>query len=188
MSHMDPRTVEAELIRAYAQAQIPIGLLHAVISVESAWDILAHRTEPAFYQRYIQGNQDLLGHRWYLCPRLISASYGLMQIMHTTALWWVQKSGFPGLGRKLREAPWLLFEPDTNLKIGSEILGYKMHRYGAPMGILAYNGGQPQNAPLAYLRRVVDAWSAHLRTIDYVPPEFDHVLEYLEEHGKREKG
>jgi soluble lytic murein transglycosylase-like protein len=57
-------------------------LVEAVVWTESTDHTDAFRPEPNFYRRYLKGKPEWAG--WV--PRRISSSYGLMQVMYTTAI------------------------------------------------------------------------------------------------------
>ena len=82
-------------------------LLMAVIEVESAGDPKAYRFEPAFWERYLKNNDDWKDRD----AKEVSASYGLMQLMYTTA-WGL---GWRGDGPDL-------YEPVINIKLGAKLL------------------------------------------------------------------
>jgi soluble lytic murein transglycosylase-like protein len=67
-------------------------------------------------------------------PKLQDASYGLMQLLYSTA---------KGLGYQGPAAG--LYDPETNIKLGSRLLGQLKQRYGDsfPRVYSAYNSGRP---------------------------------------------
>lgn len=118
-------------------------LVEAVVTVESAGMFNAYRYEPAFWQRY------LVNHPRYkdMPPREASASYGLMQIMYSTAV----EEGFTGM-------PWELFNPILSLEYGCRHLSKNLawaDNYEAgtltdreiASALAAYNGGRRGNEP-----------------------------------------
>lgn len=136
-------------------------LLKAIAVVESALDETAYRhsrQEARFYQRYILDRPKWTAHRYYDQPRVIAASYGLMQLMYTTATW----MGFPEQGDW-----WLLFEPKLNIDLGARYFSQKLGRYhDREHALAAYNAGalsltvdgQPVNA--WYVAKVKQAYAA----------------------------
>lgn len=115
---VDPDLIEAITIK---ETRLPkIGVL-------SRAD--AFRFEPGFYDRYLKGKPSWQGK----IPRRIAASYGLMQIMYTTAV----SFGFKG-------EPELLFVPENSLFWGSTYLKHLLRWSGGDehRACAAYNGGQ----------------------------------------------
>lgn len=109
---------------------IDYRLLLATAKAESNFDNTAHRPEPGFYKKYLKQNaagwanqyktifknikepsEDLLIH-------IFSSSYGMCQIMYSTAL----SNGFKG-------KPHELYNEDINLNIAAKYLGHLYSRY-----------------------------------------------------------
>jgi len=126
-----------------ARAGIPQKLLLAIVQVESSGNARAYRYEPAFYDRYIRGKAPWTGMPWYADPRRISASYGLGQLMYTTAY----NEGYRG-------APEGLYDPTVNLRLTAAHLGRLWRRHGGRWVDVAaaYNSGQPYAKAPAYTR------------------------------------
>lgn len=116
------------------ELQISQALIFAVIQMESGGNEKAYRYEPRYYKRYIEKNLDwnLLMIRDGYTPRDVAASYGLMQLMFPTA--------YP---YKKNLTPAELYEPDTNVRIGTAYLAGLLKKYdGDKLQALAhYNGG-----------------------------------------------
>lgn len=111
-------------------------LIKGVACQESHLQWLAYRHqrgERRFYRRRIEGVQEWIGHPYYHKPELIAASFGLMQLMYTTAL----MVGFPWDG------PWWdLCDPATNIELGATYLRQLIDRYEADSpAISVYNAG-----------------------------------------------
>jgi len=89
----------------------------------------AFRFEEGFYNRYLKGKPEWKGK----IPRRIASSYGLMQVMYTTAF----QFGFRG-------EPELLFVPENSLFWGGKYLRYLLQWSGGHehKACAAYNGGQ----------------------------------------------
>lgn len=110
------------------------ALIFAVIQMESGGNEKAYRYEPGYYRRYIEKNLDwkflMMKHGY--TPRDVAASYGLMQLMFPTA--------YP---YKKNLTPTELYEPDTNVRIGTAYLAGLLKKYdGDKLQALAhYNGG-----------------------------------------------
>jgi soluble lytic murein transglycosylase-like protein len=123
--------------RMYA---IPSSLICAIIQKESSWNPYAFRYEDAFWRRYAAGIRKVFAvtpttkDDWWLSyPIVYSASYGLMQLMLTTAM----ERGF-----RFTQSPFGLFDPATNIKWGCDYLKSLYNKYGAwPDAISAYNQG-----------------------------------------------
>lgn len=125
-----------DIIKKYADAyRVDPLLLKAVINTESSFNSKAYRFEPEFYDRYIKNNITYKNHKYYNDKNIISASYGLCQIMFTT---------FIEMGYNPK-TPEELYDPDLNIKYGCKLLAYKIKLYGEPLGILAYNSGSPRS-------------------------------------------
>jgi soluble lytic murein transglycosylase-like protein len=120
-------------------------LVEAVVYCESAGKTDAFRYEPGFYERYIKGKK-----MWEGCnPRRISSSYGLMQVMYTTAL----EHGYP------YPDPEHLFIPAVGLDYGCKHLSLLVEWAGmdALKALAAYNGGKGNwmgNDPQVYSKKV----------------------------------
>lgn len=120
-------------------------LLEAIAFHESAWRADAFRFEPEFYERYLKESE-----RWtHAVPRRISSSYGLFQVMYTTAL----DHGF-------RDEPEVLFIPSTNVKIACRILNSLLvwSDGDVAQALAAYNGGRGNwtaPGPKAYAREIL---------------------------------
>lgn len=129
-----------------AQAGVPGNLLFAVIHTESGWNPRAYRYEPGFFNRYIRPNADLR-RLWGGNPRRISASYGLGQLMYTTAL----DLGFPR-----SRPPEDLYDPTLNLDLTIRLLDrlLKKHRGDVKDVIAAYNSGRPYAKAPDFTRNV----------------------------------
>lgn len=95
-----------------ARYNVPQSWIRAVIELESSGNSRAYRAEPA----------------------IKDASYGLMQLLTTTA----RGLGFQG-------SPEQLYEPATNIDLGSKLLGDLRTRYGDDFRRIysAYNSGRP---------------------------------------------
>ncbi|MCK9597679.1 MAG: transglycosylase SLT domain-containing protein [Sphaerochaeta sp.] len=113
-------------------------LIRAFIRKESTWRKYAYRVEKGFWTTYFAGIKRLFvktpqkDDRWLTYPDIVSASYGLMQIMLSTAM----ERGFRF------EFPFELFEPDTNIKWGCAHIKYLYDRYGSWNDVIAaYNQG-----------------------------------------------
>ena len=110
-------------------------LLMAVIEVESAGDPKAYRFEPAFWNTYLKNNEEWSDRD----AKEVSASYGLMQLMYTTA--W--SLGWRGDGPDL-------YDPVINIKLGAKLLHELMDRitkspdssiWPIDIALARYNGG-----------------------------------------------
>lgn len=131
-------------------------LVAAVVEQESSGRFHAYRFEANFYAQYLAGNPMYAARE----PREVAASYGLMQILYTTAV----EHGFGG-------DPWDLFNPALSLEYGclhlaslftwarGMYVGLAAKEKSAVMrsALAAYNGGKKGNAPNASLRNGVYA-------------------------------
>jgi soluble lytic murein transglycosylase-like protein len=117
----------AEIEQAAKRHGLDADLLEALVLTESSGRADAFRFEPDFYRRYLQGKPEWAGK----IPRRVSSSYGLCQVMYSTAL----EHGF-----NPTYEPEMLFLPATNLDLGAKILA----------SLLAWAGGVPRKALAAY--------------------------------------
>lgn len=120
-------------------------LIEAVIQQESSGNADAFRFEPGFYLRYLEKDPKFKG----MNKRRISSSYGLMQIMYTTAL----ELGFTG-------EPEDLFDIHLNVNLGTKLLDRLLKKYKGDVekALMAYNGGTGgvgKAQPLAYAKTVL---------------------------------
>lgn len=142
--------------------KLPRLLLKAVAQVESALNPNAYRFEPGFWDRYLKNNPEWRGKD----PKVVSASYGLMQIMFTTA--W--SMGFRG-----KETD--LYDPLINIDLGAKLLRAnidsieenKLHikhqLWSIKISLSRYNGGSRGNPDgdsnlrnQSYVDKVFKAW------------------------------
>ena len=144
------------LIQEIALAEgVDPAVLAAVVETESGGVATSIRYEPAFEQRYIIPNP-----RWTSLPwstRAMASSYGLGQLMFTTAV----DVGYPD-----RSDPRGLLDPRTNLTLTARLLRKLLRKYGGDVedAIAAYNSGRPlSRAPkftrehhLPRFRRILD--------------------------------
>jgi soluble lytic murein transglycosylase-like protein len=132
---------DAEIAVIADKHALPIDLVTAVVLVESAGRTDAFRMEPLFWDRYMRNKPEWDGAN----PRRVASSYGLMQVMYTTAL----EFGYPG-----EDPPEGLFVPLVGLEYGCRVLRDRMDwAKGNPESALAaYNGGKPGNAAPGVLR------------------------------------
>lgn len=105
------------------------NLVEAVSIAESSGQTDAFRFEPGFFDRYLK-NHPTHGKE---NPRRVSSSYGLMQVMFTTA----QQYGF-------FDEPEELFKPDVGLQFGCLHLKRMLQWANGDVrkALAAYNGGQ----------------------------------------------
>ena len=150
---------------------LPSGMLRAIATAESgaaqhstrsfsfdSFDPMSRRVEPEFYERYIRGTYWETD-KWGTVPEIVAASYGLCQVMFTTAVWALNKGllrprpsaagGVPVDPAALPDVwngqPWTLFDPAVNLRIAAEVFAYKARKYGSlAAGASAYNAGSPR--------------------------------------------
>lgn len=136
----------AEMEVAAAKYSLDADLVQALVEQESGYRFFAYRFEAAFFTRYLASKPEY-AHR---NPMEVSASYGLMQTMYTTAV----EAGFTG-------EPWDLFAPTVSLEFGCRILAsnvaWARRSYQGlttvaetkirASALAAYNGGRGGNAP-----------------------------------------
>lgn len=128
-----------DIIKSYSLIyKIDEKLIRAIIQTESSWKVYAFRREPNFWNRYWVNIKNLFAvtpekdEQWLSSPDIVSSSYGLMQLMLTTAM----ELGFR------YEYPFELFDPATNIKWGCALLKKLYDRYGDWQdAVSAYNQG-----------------------------------------------
>lgn len=144
-------------------------LIEAVVLTESSGKPMAYRFEPGFWRRYLANHSDYR----HMIPEIASASYGLMQIMFSTA----RQEGYQG-------QPWGLFSPADNIYYGvRHLLRQLAWSKGVSTtdtaeeelasALAAYNGGRTGNEPgdgkedrnAGYARKVLATYAA-LRKAD----------------------
>lgn len=114
-------------------------LIKAMAIVESALDVRAYRHEPMFWERYLKNNDSWKNKD----PKIVSSSYGLMQLMFTTA--W--QLGFRGQAEDL-------YNPVINVELGAKLIRQLMDRvtsspnidlWPLDIALARYNGGSTGN-------------------------------------------
>jgi len=105
------------------------NLVEALVLAESSGQTDAFRFEPGFFRRYLADSPTYAGQN----PRRVSSSYGLCQVMLTTA----QQYGF-------FEEPEELFKPAVGLQYGCLHLRRMLQwaQGDVRKALAAYNGGQ----------------------------------------------
>ena len=125
---------QSALSTAAKKHGVPIPAIIATISTESSGNAKAYRYEPLFYTRYIKNQAQWKNNPYYNAPRRIAASYGLVQIMYTTAY----AVGFRG-------APEDLYDPAISIDVGAAYIAssfqVKNHHWDPPKIACAYNAG-----------------------------------------------
>jgi soluble lytic murein transglycosylase-like protein len=122
------------ILAASQKHEVPVPAIIATISTESSGNPKAYRYEPDFYDNYLKDKESWIQNPFYDDPKRISASYGLMQIMYTTAY----NVGF-------REEPEKLYDPATNIDVSAAYIASpaqkKQHHWDPPKIACAYNAG-----------------------------------------------
>jgi len=128
------KNYQASVLAASRKYGVPIPAIIATISTESNGNPKAYRYEPLFYRRYIKNKDHWKNNPYYYSPRRVSASYGLVQIMYTTAY----SVGFRG-------EPEDLYDPRLNIDVGTAYIAsrfqVKNHGWDPPKIACAYNAG-----------------------------------------------
>lgn len=144
-------TLYRDLIERVADAhELDPNLVEAIVVMESAGMADAFRFEPAFYRTYLQKNAHYAGQ----IPRRVGSSYGLMQVMFSTA----EEHGYTDVPEKL-------FIPEIGLEYGCRCLARLVKWSGGNVrqAVAAYNGGRGgwrEPAPQAYADRVLATYRA----------------------------
>ena len=135
-----------EIVAAATAHGLDPDLVQAIVEQESAYKFTAYRFEPAFFTRYLANKVEYAQRN----PMEVSASYGLMQVMYSTAV----EQGYLG-------DPWGLFDPAVSLEFGCRVLAghvaWARRTYQGLTSIAetkirasalaSYNGGRGGNAP-----------------------------------------
>lgn len=129
------------------------ALVKAIVMVESSGKTHAYRFEPAFWLRYMASSPEWDGAN----PERVSSSYGLMQVMYTTA----RQHGLQG-------APENMFIPLVGLEYGCLHLKMLLDKCkgNVEQALAQYNGGERGNtAPPyrngEYARKVLRYYAAY---------------------------
>jgi soluble lytic murein transglycosylase-like protein len=150
----ESRYYRTQIEDAAKRSELDPDLVEAVVRVESSGLPHAYRYEPAFYDRYLADDPTYNTQS----PRRVSASYGLMQVMYSTAV----KHGFGG-------PPEALFMPVVGIAYGCRVLSFNLTRChnDLDLALAAYNGGlRRAKHPLAPdLARYVEKVKSVLATI-----------------------
>jgi len=120
---------------------LDVAPFFALIQTESNWNPTAYRYEPAFYRRYILGKAEWEVLPWGKEPRRIAASYGLGQLMYTSAV----AAGYPR-----GKAPEGLYDPITNLELTAKRWRRRLLQARGDLrdAYSRYNSGRPlEQAP-----------------------------------------
>jgi soluble lytic murein transglycosylase-like protein len=139
-------------------------LVEAVVLTESSGKPMAYRFEPAFWTKYLAQHPNYR----HMIPEIASASYGLMQIMFSTAC----QEGYVGKA-------WGLFDPNVNIHFGVRHLLRHLawsqdqsttdtFEEELASALACYNGGRFGNVPgdgkedrnAAYARKVLTTYAA----------------------------
>lgn len=143
---MNMKQLNAIVCVESARQRLPVLMVKSVCFCESNYAERAYRYEPAFWTKYLRDNPEWKDKD----PSVVSASYGLMQIMWTTA--W--SMGFRGTQEDL-------WNPQKNVELGTRLLrmlidkvfetvDLKQCPWLAPgdIALARYNGGSWKNPDL----------------------------------------
>lgn len=124
--------------------ELSADLIEAVCMVESSGETHAYRYEQGFWDRYMKGKPEWDGAN----PSRVSASYGLMQVMFSTAV---------DHGMARTEPPEYLFVPLIGLEYGCRVLARRLRHWAEGdlrAALASYNGGTTtDNAPGVHPKR-----------------------------------
>lgn len=128
----------ADIEAAAAAHGLDPDLVEAVVCVESSGKTHAYRYEPAFWRRYLADTPEYADAN----PERVAASYGLMQVMYTTA----KDHGFSPTD------PEFLFVPRMGLDYGCRHLARCLAWSGGNVeqALAFYNGGRKGNEAPPY--------------------------------------
>jgi len=137
-----------EIIRRKAEEHgLTYTLIKGIIAKESSFNPNAIKPEPGFFKAYFKNlkaqvlrSKSKHDDRWIKYPNIFSCSYGLMQVLYSTAL----QFGFTG------QYPSDLADPETGIEYGCRYLvsrfEYAITKFEdtdeiKPAAIAGYNGG-----------------------------------------------
>lgn len=109
-------------------------LVTTVCLVESSGNTRAYRYEPGFWLKYMAHKPQWAG----MDPMIVSASYGLMQVMYPVA----REFGYPAT-----DPPEQLYIPAIGLEYGCRVLADRKAwaKGDVPATLAAYNGGKSKD-------------------------------------------
>lgn len=121
----------AELHVAAKRHNLDPDLVRAVIQQESAGNTAAYRYEKGFWLKYMAAKPEWRTEN----PQRVSASYGLMQVMYSTAR---------ELGLPVADPPETLFLPAKGLEYGCRVLAERLAwaKGDVRKALAGYNGGK----------------------------------------------
>ncbi len=135
MSRRPWRSRHRPLIEAAAlRHSLNPDIVEAVVLVESSDNPRAYRYEPGFWTKYLEDDPAWNGSN----PRVVSASYGLCQVLYPVAV----EHGLVGAAVQL-------YQPACGLEYGCRHLSYQ-YRWAhgdIKSALAAYNGGRVKNEP-----------------------------------------
>jgi soluble lytic murein transglycosylase-like protein len=160
---LDKETLDKLFCLNAKKYRIPKLWLKAVAMVESSMNQRAYRYEPEFWKNYMRDKPEWAGKD----PSVVSASYGLMQLMWTTAV----GLGFTG-------TPEELYDPVYNIELGAKLIRQLLDKVmvegqhnlfpqwsALDMAMARYNGGRRGNPDekggirnLKYILKVRREW------------------------------
>lgn len=162
MEELGPKELEKLFCLYGKKYGIKKLLLKAVAEVESGFNQTAYRYEPGFWKRYLEGKPEWAGQD----PAVVSASYGLFQLMWTTAA----SLGFKGTQDDL-------WNPVFNIELGAKLLRVLIDKvrkrqawdgsrlWDIEIALACYNGGTVGNPDekgnlrnQRYVDRVLEAY------------------------------
>jgi soluble lytic murein transglycosylase-like protein len=119
-------------------------VIEAMVLVESGGKADAFREEPAVWRNLLADKSEYA----HLHPRRAAGSYGLMQVLYSTAR---------DMGLPIHLEPEVLFFPENSLEYGCRYLAWlrdkKMHGKPLEAHLAAYNGGPRENYDPPYRNR-----------------------------------
>jgi len=140
-----PKNNEIDLDNIFCRAakkyKIPKIILKAIAQVESSMDIRAYRFEKEFFDRYLKDHP-----LWHdKVPEKVSASYGLMQLMFTTAY----ELGFKNDDKSPKD-PEELYNPEYNIQLGAKLIRRHLDKMKEIKNIQPYIGYSPFEIAFAW--------------------------------------
>lgn len=140
---LDKESLDLLFCKCSKKYRVPKLWLKAVAMVESGMNQRAYRYEPEFWKNYMRDKPEWKDKD----PSVVSASYGLMQLMWTTAV----GLGFSG-------TPEDLYDPVYNIELGAKLIRQLLDKvlvegvsntfpWWSPLDIAMarYNGGRTKN-------------------------------------------
>jgi len=152
VNSFEPYVIKSAIKHFSRTFDLDPSIIFGICQTESAMNPYAIRYEPAFFDRYIKDNPDVLKQAKKFVNvsfetelRLRAFSFGLMQIMGQTA----RERGYSRTFLTDLCKPWI------GIEYGCKVLQRKLKKYEVmSMAISAYNAGKPVKSNQNYVNKV----------------------------------